>query len=144
MDGRALTGQSLGSAEYVLATWLFLRVLGIIYMVAFISLAVQIKGLVGTGGILPVGEFLQGRERAGAKRFWRLPTLCWFNASDGFLLFLSWGGATLALLETIGVAPFPMLVLLWAFYLSLATACRVFLGYQWDILLLETGFLAIF
>src|SRR6266550_3274063 len=144
MDGGALTEHGAGSGEYVLATWLFLRILGIIYLVAFISLAMQIKGLVGKHGILPVCEFLQGRQHGGAKRFWRLPTLCWFNTSDGFLAFLTWGGAALALLEIIGVAPIPMLVMLWAFYLSLATACRVFLGYQWDILLLETGFLAIF
>ena len=81
MDGGVLTAQSLGSGGYVLATWLFLRLLGIIYLVAFISLAVQIKGLVGKHGILPVGEFLQGRQHGGAKRFWRLPTLCWPRAA---------------------------------------------------------------
>ena len=36
------------------------------------------------------------------------------------------------------------LALLWLFYLSLSVVCEVFLGYQWDALLLETGFLAIF
>ena len=41
-------------------------------------------------------------------------------------------------------APAPSLFLLWLVYLSLATVCRVFLGFQWDNLLLETGFLAIF
>jgi uncharacterized membrane protein YphA (DoxX/SURF4 family) len=44
----------------------------------------------------------------------------------------------------LGFAPGPMLVCLWACYLSLTTAGQVFLGYQWDALLLETGFLAIF
>src|SRR5207244_12729538 len=102
------------------------------------------KGLVGKQGILPVEEFLQRRPPGGVKRFSRLPTLCWFNTSDAFLLFLSWGGAVLAVLETLGVAVIPALVLMWVFYLSLATVCQVFLGYQWDILLLETGFLAIF
>jgi hypothetical protein len=34
--------------------------------------------------------------------------------------------------------------LLWLFYLSLATVGRDFLGFQWDNLLLETGFLSIF
>ena len=33
---------------------------------------------------------------------------------------------------------------MWAFYLSLAVAGQTFLGFQWDILLLETGFLSIF
>jgi hypothetical protein len=43
-----------------------------------------------------------------------------------------------------GIAPVLDLALLWALYLSLSTVCRDFLGFQWDILLLETGFLAIF
>src|SRR5260221_58871 len=144
MAGRPLTEQSLGGGDYILSSWLFLRVLGVIYGVAFISLAVQIKGLVGRNGILPAAEFLEGRRLGGLKRFRRLPTLCWLNTSDGFLLFLCWGGAALAMVETIGFAPIPVLALLWVCYLSLATVCRVFLGYQWDILLLETGFLAIF
>jgi hypothetical protein len=42
------------------------------------------------------------------------------------------------------VAPVVDLILLWAIYLSLSTVCREFLGFQWDILLLEAGFLAIF
>ena len=30
------------------------------------------------------------------------------------------------------------------FYLSIVTAGQIFMGYQWDFLLLEAGFLAIF
>jgi hypothetical protein len=37
-----------------------------------------------------------------------------------------------------------MLPCLWLIYLSLVVVCRQFLAYQWDTLLLETGFLAIF
>src|SRR5207244_5531949 len=73
-----------------------------------------------------------------------IPTFCWLNSSDGFLLFLAWGGSALSGLLIIGFAPMPVLVLLWTLYLSLFTVCRIFLGYQWDVLLLETGFLAIF
>jgi hypothetical protein len=38
----------------------------------------------------------------------------------------------------------PMLFLLWILYLSLFHVGQVFLSFQWDILLLEAGFLAIF
>jgi hypothetical protein len=48
------------------------------------------------------------------------------------------------LLLIVGIAPVFASVFLWAIYLSLSTVCREFLGFQWDILLLETGFLAIF
>ena len=47
-------------------------------------------------------------------------------------------------LLTVGIAPAPCLALLWLLYLSLATVGQDFLGFQWDNLLLEAGFLAIF
>ncbi len=43
-----------------------------------------------------------------------------------------------------GIAPALLLAVLWAFYLSLVTVGGDFLAFQWDILLLEAGFLAIF
>lgn len=123
---------------------LFLRLLGVVYLIAFLSLAVQIEGLAGRRGILPVGELLEWvRSQTGAERYWLLPTLSWLNASDGFLLFLCYGGAALSLLLMLGVAPAAVLFLLWTCYLSLVSDGQVFLGYQWDALLLEAGFLAI-
>ncbi len=38
---------------YLLTRWIFLRLLGIVFIVAFLSLSVQIKGLIGNNGILP-------------------------------------------------------------------------------------------
>src|SRR5437016_12423002 len=102
-----------GAGTYALAAWIFLRLLGIIYLAAFLSLVVQIKGLVGQQGILPVGEFLHERRPWSKSRFWKIPTLCWFNSSDGFLMFLAWGGVALSCLLIIGVAPLPVLILLW-------------------------------
>jgi hypothetical protein len=43
-----------------------------------------------------------------------------------------------------GIAPALSLVALFAFYLSLTIAGQTFLSFQWDVLLLETGFLSIF
>ena len=128
-----------------LSRWLFLRLLGCIYLVAFISLWMQIDGLVGHNGILPAVDYLKAAgENLGSERFWWLPTFCWLNASDGFLHFHCVAGTVLSLLLIAGFAPMLDLTLLWALYLSLSTVCRDFLGFQWDILLLETGFLAIF
>ena len=80
----------------------------------------------------------------GLERFHLLPTLCWFDSSDNFLNFQCAAGTVLAVLLILGIAPAPCLALLWLFYLSLATIGRDFLGFQWDNLLLEAGFLAIF
>jgi hypothetical protein len=53
-------------------------------------------------------------------------------------------GTILALLLIVGIVPVLCLVGLWATYLSLTTIGQDFLSFQWDILLCETGFLAIF
>ena len=123
---------------------LFLRLLAVAYLSAFLSLAVQITGLVGSRGILPAGEFLdQVRQGLGPLAYWSFPTLAWISAGDGFLRFLCWGGAALALAALAGRWPVPLFAALWIFYLSLVVAGQDFLGFQWDGLLLEAGFLAI-
>ena len=139
-----LSNPNAGSGTYLLSGWLFLRLIGLIYLTAFVSLGVQIKGLVGSKGILPARDFLLANQSWGSARFLQIPTLCWGNASDVFLQFLCQGGAALSLLLVVGIAPIPLLILLWIFYLSLFSVCRIFLSYQWDILLLEAGFLAVF
>ena len=136
--------------SYYLARWFFLRSLGLIYLIAFLSLWVQITGLIGANGILPAtGSMEIIRQQAtnkqiGAERYHLLPTLCWFSTSDHFLAGQCAAGAILALALMIGFAPAPCLLFLWLLYLSLATISSEFLGFQWDNLLLEVGFLAIF
>ena len=130
---------------YLLARWLFLRLFGVVYLVAFVSLAVQITGLVGDHGILPARLFLErARDLYGGAAYRVFPTLCWLGAGDGMLRALCWGGATLALLVVAGVAQAPALALCWLAYLSLSVVGQTFLWFQWDALLLEAGWLAIF
>ena len=141
----ALWGRSVERPSYRVANTLFLRLLGVSYLAAFISLWVQVDGLIGSKGILPLGNLLGAvRSQLGGARWDLFPTLSWINGSDGFLHFLCAGGAFLAVLLTLGILPAPALVLCWAFYLSLCVAGQDFLEFQWDLLLLETGFLAIF
>ena len=133
-----------GHPTYVLSRWLFLRLLGVVYFVAFVSLALQITGLVGEHGILPATGFLQQAHASYGSAAYRLfPTVCWLGAGDGMLRALGWGGAALALLLVAGVAQAPVLLLLWLCYLSLAVVGQAFLWFQWDGLLLETGLLAV-
>ena len=116
-----------------------------VYLCAFTSLGGQIEGLIGSRGLLPVAGYLQPLAAMPlAERFVRLPTLAWLNSSDGALLALCAGGAALAALLIFGILPIPCLALLWLCYLSLMSVGQDFLSFQWDALLLETGFLAIF
>ena len=128
----------------------FLSCLGVIYLIAFLSFWVQLSGLIGSQGIAPAAQTMAEIKQAtkalnlGATRYLRAPTLCWFSASDSFLNVQCALGAALAVLLIVGIAPAPCLFLLWLIYLSLCTVGDPFLSFQWDVLLLETGFLAIF
>src|ERR1041384_3542743 len=134
---------------YLIARRWFLSVLGLIFLIAFVSVWVQIDGLIGSGGITPIGDVLPAaRAQLGNPAFSMLPTLCCLNASDAFLHFLCGGGVFLSLLLIFRIAPAISLLGLVLFYLSLAATSDVFLSpflsYQWDALLIETGFFAIF
>jgi lipase maturation factor 1 len=142
---RMLWGKDVRPPTYFWARRWFLRALGAIYLIAFVSLWVQVDGLIGSDGVSPVNQFLPAvHAQLGKDAYAILPTLCWFNSSNAFLHFLCGGGAVLSVLLIFGIAPALSLVALFAFYLSLTIAGQTFLSFQWDILLLETGFLSIF
>jgi lipase maturation factor 1 len=125
---------------------ILLRGLGVVYLSAFGSLAVQLDGLIGSHGILPAAEYLDRAVRffeTKASAYRQLPTLLWLDASDRALHALCWGGLGLSLLMIAGFLPGPCLALLWVFYLSLTVAGQDFLSFQWDMLLLESGLLAL-
>jgi len=133
--------------EYRTGRALFFRGLGLIYLVAILSWWVQAEALIGKGGLIPVEEYLdQAGEYLhieGKNRPWNLPTLFWISHSDGFIHFVCAIGTLLALAVIAGLATGPCLLGLWIVYLSLVSTGNVFMSFQWDILLLETGVLAI-
>ena len=142
---RFLWGKDVRQPTYFWARRWFLRILGLVYLIAFVSLWIQVDGLVGSNGMSPVSQFLPAvHQQLGLDAYFLLPTLCWFDSTNGFLHFLCGGGVILSLLLIFGVAPALSLVVLFVFYLSLTIAGQVFLSFQWDVLLLETGFLSIF
>ena len=105
----------------------------------------QIHGLIGSNGILPADQFLTAvRQQVGTSSYYVVPTLFWLNPSDFFLHFLCAGGIVLSLVLIAGFFPPFTLAGLWVFYLSLVSIGQVFLSFQWDVLLLEAGLLAIF
>ena len=142
---RLLWGKDVRPPTYFWARRWFLRALGMIYLIAFVSLWVQVDGLIGSDGVSPLNQLLPAvRAQLGRDAYALLPTLCWFNSSNAFLHLLCGGGVVLSLLLIFGIAPALSLAALFAFYLSLTIAGQTFLSFQWDVLLLETGFLSIF
>lgn len=136
--------------EFVWVRYFFLRALALIYLAAFWSLNTQIMGLAGKNGIVPAEQFMGNvrayveQEHLGISRYFLEPTLCWFSTSNGFLRGLCVAGIIGSALLLAGIASPICLLALWLLYLSVTTVCGVFLQFQWDNLLLEAGFLAIF
>ena len=140
-----LWGKDVRPSSYDLSRWLFLRLFGLVCLIAMGSMWKQIHGLVGSQGLLPAAEFMaRVGEQGGAVPFLTWPTLCWFSTSDLFLHALCVIGVLLSLLLIVGVLPIVGLGLIWLIYLSLSVIGQIFFGFQWDVLLLETAFLAMF
>jgi hypothetical protein len=131
--------------DYRLVAWLFLRVLALIYFIAFASLAGQIAGLAGSQGIYPIADQLHNAaDHHGLLRFLLYPSVFWIASGDLALQAVVYAGCVLALMLLLGWWQRSVLILLYLLYLSLYHAGQYFTNFQWDYLLLESGFLAIF
>ena len=123
----------------------FLRALGAIHFIAFASFGVQASGLIGSNGILPYAPFLTSvRQALGHSAFWNLPTVFWLNSSDMALAVVWILGAICALAVALGYWQRALLAVCLVLWLSLCSVGQDFLSFQWDVLLIEAGFLAIF
>jgi predicted DCC family thiol-disulfide oxidoreductase YuxK len=139
-----LWGEPREPPRYDLVSFLFLRLFGLIYLSAFVSFGVQAQGLIGSHGILPLAQMVQTvADRAGPERFFLMPMVFWWNAGDVAIQAVCWTGAGLSLLLVFDLLPRLCLLLLYGLYLSLVYGGQVFMTYQWDTFLLETGFLAL-
>ena len=147
---RALWGDERHPAHYACAARLFLRFMGLAYCAAFASLAIQLPGLLGDTGVLPAARYLDYVRTALGETAWlHVPSLLWLVAGDSsipdaVLSGAAVGGALAGLLAAFVPWPRIPLVLCWVLYLSLFTVGQAFMSFQWDLLLLEAGFLALF
>jgi lipase maturation factor 1 len=91
-----LWGRNFAPPRYDLVSLLFLRGIGLIYLSAFTSFAVQALGLIGSHGILPPLEFITTLStQLGAERYWLIPMVFWLDSSDFTIQVVCWGGAVL-------------------------------------------------
>ena len=142
---RRLFGPDFAPPGYLVARWLFVRALGLIFFSAFYSLAYQIRGLIGPKGVLPAQDYLVQVTRVlGSARFWYAPTLFWWSASDHFLLGVVIAGMVASLLLAFNVWPRGMLAICLVSFLSFIAAAQDFASYQSDGMLLEAGFISLF
>ncbi|MFE5615573.1 lipase maturation factor family protein [Streptomyces sp. NPDC056524] len=131
--------------DYWLSRIVFQRGLAGLYVVAFLSAALQFRALIGERGMLPVPEYLRRVEPR------RTPSLFHWRYSDRLFAAVAWTGAALALALVAGAGDaVPLAVsmlwwaVLWALYLSIVNVGQTWYGFGWESLLLEAGFLAVF
>jgi len=116
-----------------------LRLLGLLYAVAFLVFLRQGPALIGHHGLLPADLFL--RE---VSSFWDAPTVFWLSTSDAAMALVGWVGLLLSVAVMLGLTNAAAMFVLWALYLSVVHVGQLFWGYGWETQLCETGFLAIF
>ena len=136
-----------GGESYWLTRFVILRLLGVVYAIAFLVAANQILPLIGSHGLLPLDNFMpEVRTVLGGSLggFYRLPSIFWLNHSDTALVVAAWLGFVLSCLVICGYANAILLTILWALYMSFVHVGQEWYGYGWEVQLLETGFLAIF
>lgn len=124
--------------SYLWTRFVLLRLLGVVYYVAFTSALFQARALVGEHGLLPMKPWL---EYAG---FVQAPSLLWIAPTDTMLVAICALGMVLALLVVGGVTNAGVMLALWVLQTSLHSVGQLFWGYGWEIQLLETGMLAVF
>ncbi|XP_064599666.1 lipase maturation factor 2-like isoform X2 [Liolophura sinensis] len=129
---------------------LFLWSMSVIYLFAFGSLYVQLPGLFGDNGILPARLVVKPAANSWGELLDDHPTLLRLTPKLGLstqsamdLLCLAGIVTSFMCMVFKGLRDTVSFIVLWMLYLSLYHAGQTFLWFQWDILLLETGFLAI-
>ncbi|WP_328666565.1 lipase maturation factor family protein [Streptomyces sp. NBC_00322] len=132
-------------SDYWLSRLVFQRALAAVYLVAFLTAALQFRALIGERGMLPVPAYV----RRVAMR--HAPSLFQLRYSDRLFALCAWSGALLSAALVAGAAddiPLPVAMLwwaaLWVLYLSIVNVGQTWYGFGWESLLLEVGFLAVF
>lgn len=137
--GKALLPLSYGRTARVLT-----RSIGLVFMIAFASFAVQADGLIGPGGILPLGTFFDSvHAQLGSTGYYLVPSAYWFWPTMATTWVLMAVGGTAALLLLLNRLTVIAALLAYGAYLSVFYGGQVFMGYQWDILLIECGALLV-
>lgn len=147
LEAAAKTTAAAPPPTYWLTRFVLLRLLGFVYLIAFLVAANQLRPLIGEHGLLPASLFMErvsGHFGSKLQAFLELPSVFWLGHSDASLLAVSWAGVGLSLLAFLGYANAVLLFVLWVLYSSIVNIGQDWYSFGWEIQLLETGFLAIF
>lgn len=133
------------ASGYELSRLVLQRALAAVYLVAFVSAAMQFRALLGERGLLPAAAFVRRVPFRAA------PSLFHWRSDDRVTGACAWAGVALSAAVLAGAADavplwasMVMWALLWVLYLSFVNVGQIFYSFGWESLLLEAGFLAVF
>lgn len=144
-DFRGFCG--LGSElTFLWPRWIFLRGLGVVFVVIFSGIIHESSALIGPRGLTPLPGLiaqLRATPPGGVTAFLKNPTLFWFNASPGMVEVMQWAGLLAAIALVLNLWPRIALAVCWTALLSFANGWIIFSDPQVDWLILETTLLCI-
>ncbi|MFJ9348544.1 lipase maturation factor family protein [Streptomyces sp. NPDC101237] len=130
---------------YWLSRLVFQRALAGVYLVAFLTAALQFRALLGERGMLPIPRYV------ARVPFRRAPSLFHLRYSDRFFAACAWTGGAVSAALLAGLdsrlplwAATVLWLVPWALYLSIVNVGQTWYAFGWESLLLEVGFLAAF
>jgi hypothetical protein len=127
-----------------ISSFLFLRLLGLLYFFVFLDIWAQIIPLLGSEGVIPYTGTLDAiYGRFAEVRVDRVPTLLWFFNSDWILHVLCGAACFFSLLLVAGFLQGLANFLIWIIFLSISTVGNQFFSTPGDLLLLELGFIVL-
>lgn len=128
----------------VYVRWVFLRGLGLVSLLSFLSYLLQFEGLVGDNGLTPWVDFVERvHGMYGWEAYLRFPSMAWWFPADVSLTIMASVGMLSSLLLVFNIRARLNLAVIWALFLSLTITGQQFMAYQWNQLLLEILFGAI-
>jgi hypothetical protein len=131
--------------ELTLGRLFLQRGIAAIYLIAFLTVLLQGKPLIGSRGLLPIPDFLRDTT------FRRSPSLFHARCSDRLLDLVSCAGILISACALLGLTELGPLwlsigawLLLYVLYLSVVNVGQNFFGFGWESMLLEAGFFTAF
>ena len=84
-----------GDATYLWPRWLFLRAVGLVYVLVFLGILEEGQALVGPRGLIPLRDYftdLHGRFPSAFAALIQAPSLFWLGTGTGMISRLAWLG----------------------------------------------------
>jgi len=126
---------------YQLTRTVIFRLLGLVYVFAFLGIIQQGLPLLGSHGLTPIAAYVD-KLHGGGVTFWDVPSLFMLDSSDAAIQTWAWVGFAVSLAVACGYANLPMLLVLWAIYGSYERLGQLWFSFGWEIQILETTLIA--